>query len=176
MRQIKTPSIMKIIKFLFLFISISSFSQSKVGTVDVDYVLSQMPELLAVQKEVEDYSKELEVNFNKNLEAYNELVKAYTDGEAGFTIAMKKTKQDEILTAESDLGKFQQNGSKLLNLKRDDLLRPLYQKIGVALDIISKEEKYTQVLQIRDNIVYLDHNYDLTLKVLKELGITVKEE
>lgn len=167
---------MKFIKFFFLFLSITSFAQSKVGTIDIDYILTQMPELLEVQKQVEAYGKELDVDFNKNLDAYNVLVKAYTEGEAGFTIAMKKTKQDEILTAESDLGKFQQNGSKLLNLKRDDLLRPLYQKIGVALEKVSKEENFTQVLQIRDNIVYLDNNYDLTLKVLKELGITVKEE
>ena len=71
--------------------------------------------------------------------------------------------------------KFQQNGSQLISLKRDDALRPLYSKIGVALEKVAKAEGYTQVLQTDVVVVYLDSNYDLTLKVLKELGIEVKE-
>ncbi len=167
---------MKIFKILFLFISVTAFAQTKVGTVDVDFILSKMPELPAVQKQIEDYGKELDEEFNKNLEAYNALVKDYTDGEAGFTIAQKKTKQEEILNAENELNKFQQNGTKLINIKRDELVRPLYQKIGVALEKVSKEESFTQVLQLDATIVYADNNYDLTIKVLKELGITIEEE
>ena len=56
---------MKFIKFFFLFLSITSFAQSKVGTIDIDYILTQMPELLEVQKQVEAYGKELDVDFNK---------------------------------------------------------------------------------------------------------------
>jgi len=167
---------MKAIKILFIFISLSSFAQSKVGTIDIDFILSKMPELPEIQKQIEDYGKELDVDFNKNLDSYNALVKVYTDGEAGFSEAEKKEKQTEILTAENDLGKFQQNGTKLISIKRDDLVRPLYQKIGVALEKIAKAEGYTQVLQIDKNIVYLDNNLDLTLLVLKELGIELKEE
>ncbi len=167
---------MKIFKILFLFISVTAFAQTKVGTVDVDFILSKMPELPAIQKQIEDYGKELDTEFNKNLEAYNALVEAYTNGEAGFTIAQKKTKQEEILNAENELNKFQQNGTKLINIKRDELVRPLYQKIGVALEKVSKEESFTQVLQLDATIVYADNNYDLTIKVLKELGITIEEE
>jgi outer membrane protein len=167
---------MKAIKILFIFISVSSFAQSKVGTIDIDFILSKMPELPAIQKQIEDYGKELDVDFNKNLDSYNALVKSYNDGETGFSEEVKKEKQTEILTAENDLGKFQENGTKLISIKRDDLVRPLYQKIGVALEKIAKAEGYTQVVQIDKNIVYLDNNYDLTLLVLKELGIELKEE
>ena len=167
---------MKTIKFLFLFICISGFAQSKVGTIDVDVVLSQMPELAGVQQQVQDYAKELDEGFNKKMADYQILVKAYTDGEAGFTEAVKNQKQEEIITSENDLGKFQQNGSKLINIKRDELAAPLYQKIGIALEKVAQADGYTQVLQINETIVYLDNGYDLTLKVLKELGIEVKQE
>lgn len=166
---------MKIAKLLFLFISVSSFAQSKVGTIDIDFILSRMPELPIIQKEVDDYTKTLDVEFNKNLEIYNTLVTQYSEGEAGFTEAQKKEKQEDIITRENDLGKFQQNGTKLINIKRDELVRPLYQKIGVALEKVSIAEGFTQVLQIDASIAYLDSNYDVTLKVLKELGIEVKE-
>jgi len=166
---------MKIVKLLFLFICVSSFAQSKVGTIDIDFILSRMPELPIIQKEVDDYTKTLDVEFNKNLETYNTLVTQYSEGEAGFTEVQKKEKQEEIITRENDLGKFQQNGTKLINIKRDELVRPLYQKIGVALEKVSIAEGFTQVLQIDASIAYLDSNYDVTLKVLKELGIEVKE-
>ena len=166
---------MKISTILFLFITITGVSQSKVGTVDVDFILSNMPELPAIQKQIEEYGKELDAEFNKNLEAYNAMVKEYTDGEVGFTIAQKKTKQEEIVNSENELNKFQQNGSKLINLKRDDLLRPLYQKIGVSLEKIAAAEGYTQVLQLDNLVVYADNAYDITLTILKDLGITLEE-
>ena len=167
---------MKLMKLLFLFVIISSFAQSKVGTIDIDFILSQMPELTSVQTQVQDYGKELDVDFKKNLDAYNVLIKAYTDNEATFTDAVKKEKQEAIITAENDMGKFQQNGSKLLNIRRDELLRPLYKKIGLALDKVAKAGGYTQILQIDEYIVYLDNRLDLTVPVLKELGIEVKTE
>ncbi len=167
---------MKIIKLLFLFVSISSFAQSKVGTIDIDFIISKMPELTSVQKQLDDYKKELDVDFKKNMDAYNALIKAYTDNEVTFTIAVKKQKQDEIVTAENDLGKFQQNGTKLISIRRDALLSPLYKKLGVALGKIAKEKAYTQVLQIDEYLVYLDNDFDLTIQVLEELGVEIIPE
>ena len=57
---------MKYFKILFLLIGISAFSQeTKVGTIDIDFVLSKMPELEGVQKQVQDYKKGLEDEFEK---------------------------------------------------------------------------------------------------------------
>ena len=167
---------MKIIKVLFLFLSVTAFAQSKVGTVDVDFILSKMPEIPEIQKQIEEYGKNLDLDYKNQLDGYNALVKEYTDGETGFTIAQKKLKQDEILSLEGDLNKFRENGSKLINIKRDELIRPLYQQIGVALEKIAQTEGFTQVVQLDETIVYADNNYDLTLKIITELGITLEEE
>ena len=167
---------MKMIKLFFLFVSISSFAQSKVGTIDIDFIITKMPEITNVQKQLDDYKAELDVDFTKNMEAYNALIKAYTDNEVTFTIAVKKQRQDEIIKAENDLGKFQQNGTKLISIRRDALLGPLYQKIGVALGKVAKENAYTQVLQIDEYIVYLDDKLDLTVRVLKELGVEIESK
>lgn len=166
---------MRITTILLLFISFTAVSQSKVGTVDIDFILSKMPELPEVQKQIEEYGKELDAEFNKNLESYNTMVEEYTEGEIAFTIAQRKSKQEEIVNAENELNKFQQNGSKLINLKRDELLRPLYQKIGVSLEKIAAAEGYTQVLQLDNSVVYADNNYDITLLILSDLGIKIEE-
>ncbi len=165
---------MKMIQLFILLISISSFAQSKVGTIDVDFIISKMPEIVNVQEQLDTYKKELDLDFNKNMEVYNALIKDYTDNEVSFTIAVKKQKQEDIITAENDLGKFQQNGTKLISIRRDALLGPLYEKIGASLGKIAKQNTYTQVLQINDNLVYLDNDFDLTIQVLADLGVEIE--
>lgn len=164
---------MKIFKILFLFICVSSFAQTKVGTVDVNLILSKLPELKNVQEDVDAYGAKLDIDLNKKLEAYNKEVEVYKAGEATYTEAEKTSKQKSIVALEQDLNKFQQNGDKLMTLKRNEALSPLYNKIGAVLESISKAQGYTQILQINQNIVYFDENFDLTLAVLKDLGIEI---
>ncbi|MFC7356973.1 OmpH family outer membrane protein [Jejudonia soesokkakensis] len=167
---------MKFLKTLVLFICVSGFAQSKVGTVDIDYILSKMPELSTVQKNVEAYGVQLDESLNKRLSDYNSLIEAYKKDEKSYTPIQKKAKQDTIMAYENEITKFQQNGTKLLALKREEELGPLYTKIGSSLEKVASVQGYTQILQVTETVVYIDPNYDVTLAVLKDLGITVKEE
>ena len=168
---------MKYLKIIFLFICVTGFSQTKVGTVNVDYIVSKMPELETVKKQVEEYGTKLDADLQKKVQEYQAKVEAYKAGEATFTDAQKQEKQQEILTAENDIAKFRQNGNQLIGINRDEKMRPLYTKIGEALDKVVKAEGYTQILTTGNNsLAYFDDTYDVTILVLKELGITVTEE
>ena len=63
-----------------------------------------------------------------------------------------------------------------MEIKQQETLRPLYAKIGIALEKVAKAQGYTQVMQSTADVVYLDPNYDLTEPILKEMGITVNTE
>jgi outer membrane protein len=89
---------------------------------------------------------------------------------------MKKMKQNEIIDLEEDLKKLQENSSQMLKLQQDEYLRPLYLKIGKALEKIVLEEGYTQIFDENNSIIYIDPKFDLTLKVLDELGIEIDED
>ncbi|MGB3343940.1 MAG: OmpH family outer membrane protein [Aequorivita sp.] len=167
---------MKFLKIAILLIGISSIAQSKVGAVDVDYILSQMPEMTTVQQQMELYGNQLDADLNKKVEEYKKLVEAYRTGEAKFSEEQKKEKQTELMELEQDIQKFQQNGVKLMDIKQQEYLKPLYQKIGNALEKIAKAQNYTQVMQTTADVVYLDPNYDLTVPILNELGILVPKE
>ncbi len=167
---------MKFLKIAVFFIGLSTFAQSKVGAVDIDYIMSKLPEMTTVQTQLETYGKQLDVDLNKKIDAYKILAEEYKKGEPTFTPEQKKEKQEALLNLDSDIQKFQQNGAKLMDIKQQEYLKPLYQKIGVALEKIAKAQNYTQVLQANQNIVYLDPNYDLTIPILNELGITITAE
>lgn len=166
----------KLLKIAFLFLCVTGFAQSKVGTIDVDYIISQMPELSGVQKQIEDYGNGLDSNLLKKLAEYQTAIDKYKTDEVSLTINQKKGRQDSIIAMENDIQKFQQNGNQLIVLKQEEYLKPLYEKIGIALEKIAKAEGYTQVLMRNNDVVYIDNRYDLTLAVLKELGIEIKEE
>lgn len=167
---------MKLLKLLVLFVCVSGFAQTKVGTIDVDYVVSQMPELANVQKQVEAYGNGLEANLQQKLTTYQTEIDKYKNDEASLTLKQKKSRQDSILAMETDIQKFQQNGSQLIVLKQEEFLKPLYERIGIALEKVAAAQGYTQVLLRNNDVVYVDNRFDLTVAVLKEMGIEVKTE
>ena len=166
---------MKFLKIAIFFIGLTTFAQGKVGAVDIDFILSKMPETTAVQNELEMYGKQMDVDLNKKIDEYKKLVEEYKTGEPTFTTEQKKEKQNAIIAIEADIQKFQQNGAKLMDIKQTEALKPLYKKIGEALEKIAKAQEYTQVIQTTQDVVYLDPNYDLTVPILLELGIKLEE-
>lgn len=168
---------MMFLKYIFLMsVAISFAQQSKVGTVDVEFILTKMPELAGVQKQVEDYSNSLNTELTKKLDNYKAMVATYQKEEAALTINQRKQQQDSILSLEKDITKYRQNAGTLINLKQEEFLDPLYQKIGNSLEKIAEAEGYSQVL-LRDNsVVYVDNRFDLTLAICKDLGIEIKQE
>ncbi len=167
---------MNFLKIAVFFIGITAFAQSKVGAVDVEYILSKMPEMITVQTQLETYGQQLDVDLNKKIDQYKKLAEEYKTGEATFTPEQKKEKQTALMNLDTDIQKFQQNGAKLMDIKQKEYLQPLYKKIGEALDKVAKAQNYTQVMQTTTDLVYLDPNYDLTVTILTELGITITVE
>jgi outer membrane protein len=167
---------MKLLKFTFLFLCVTGFAQTKVGSIDVDYIIGKMPELTNVQQQVKEYGNGLDASLQNKLTAYQAAIDKYKLDEATLTINQKKGKQDSILMMENDIKKFQQNGNQLIVLKQEEYLKPLYEKIGIALEKVAQAGGYTQVFSRNTELVYVDNRFDLTIAVLKELGIEYKEE
>ena len=167
---------LQILIFLFCATLYAQDAQTKVGTVDIDFILAQMPEIEGAQKQVADYGKALDADLTSKMEAYQRLVNEYAENDPTYTIMQRQTMQDSIIKFETDINKYRQNAQQLISIKRDEVLQPLYQKIGVSLEKVAKEQQYTQVMERTSNIVYIDNRFDITLAILKDMGIELKEE
>ena len=156
--------------------SLDVAGQSKVGTVDTDYILSKMPEFTKVQEDLKAYSTKLEDELKSKVDDYQEKIKSYQEGLAEMTDPMKKLKQDEIIALEQDITQYRQNAAQLVPIEQNRLLQPLYQKIGGVLEELAKEQGYTQILTVNNSgLAYIDPNFDLTNAVLTKLGIPLEE-
>lgn len=161
----------KLLIFLIVFSTALVNAQSKVGTINTDVILSQMPELKGVESEMQAYGKELDSDLRKKYQEYQKLVEKFEKEEADLNDVMKKFRVNEITDLEEDIQKFQQNSQQLIRVKQDELLRPLYTKIGNALEKVVEKEKFTQIFNEGSNLIYISPDYDVTEKVMELLGL-----
>ncbi|CAA0151717.1 OmpH family outer membrane protein [Tenacibaculum maritimum] len=163
---------LKISLILFLFINITMFSQTKLGTVNSDFIIGKMPQMKHILKRVEKYAKQLDSSFQIKGKEYQTKVEAYKAGLKTMSTADKKAKSTEIITLENNLTKFKQNGAKMLQLQREQSMRPLYQKLSETIAEVAKANGYTQILTTNGNeFGYIDERFDITQLVLDKLGI-----
>lgn len=164
-----------LLSLLFVFSTVSA-QESKVGTIDIDYILGLMPELSGVQEQVKAYQTELSNGYAEKLTQYEKALQNYRDNESLLTLMQKKTKEDSLVVMQNELGQYQQNGNQLLALRQEEYMQPLYTKVGQSLERVAEARGYTQVLLRDNNVVYIDNRFDLTLAVLKDLNIEVPQE
>lgn len=160
---------------LFFFISAAVFAQTKVGTVDSEYLLASLPELEEVQESIETYGGELDSQFQEMVGNYQGKVDEFKSLTDTVKEADRKAKQDVIVGIEQDIQKFRQNSQQLIQIRRNELMRPLYTKIGTAIDSVAKKEGYSQVITLGNSVAYFDPQYDITEAVAENLGIELKQ-
>ena len=165
----------KLILLVFFISTTLSFSQTKVGTIDSELIVGLMPETKVVLSRLNDYAKRLDSSYQIKVKEYQDQVAAFQKLK-DVSDSYKKIKVEELQGLEQGLQKSQSNGNKLIQLKRDELMRPLYKKLRGVIAEVSKAGAYTQVLTISGNeFAYLDENFDLTKKVMDKLGLKMPE-
>jgi len=163
---------LKITLLLAIFFINFTNAQTKVGTVNSDYIIGSMPEMKKVLKLVENYGKKLDSSFQAKYKEYQTKVAAFKKDEKTLSPETKKTMIDTLTRLEQDLQKYRQNGNQLMQLKRDEVMRPLYKKLGDVITEVAKTNGYSQILTVNGNqFAYIDEKFDITQLVLKKLGI-----
>ena len=163
------------IALLLMFVAFSANAQSKIGTIDAEYILAQMPENMEVGKQMEAYNEELQADLKTNIGEYETLVKDYQETNAGLTEDAKKEKESKIIGLENDIKNFRQKASVMMQMRRNELTGPLYEKIDAAMKEVINAEGYTQIFHAGGNgIAYSRTEDDITLKVMKKMGIEPK--
>jgi len=163
-----------ILLLLFVFTAVNVQSQTKVGIIDADFIMAQMPEIKTVEDGLKTYNTELQEELQNTVKKYEELIKEYQATNTTLPEDQKITKENEIITMENDIQNYRQKANVLMQLRRNELTKPLYDKIDVAMKQVISEQKYTHVINANANsLAYSDPNYDITDAVLAKMGIKV---
>lgn len=166
----------KITIFIIALISTLSIAQTKTGTVNSDYIINLLPEAKIVVKLSQNYGTRLDSSFSVKMKDYQDRVKDFRDKEKEMGELMKKTLIKELTALEQDIKMYRENGTKLMQLKQDELMRPLYKKLREAINVVVKENGYTHILTTTGNeFAYIDDKYDITQLVMDKLGVKAPE-
>ena len=89
---------------------------------------------------------------------------------------IKTVKLIEIQKLEGEVNQAKQKGTQLMRQKENELMKPLYKKLGDAIGTVAKENNYTQVLTLQGNeFAYVDRKFDITDLVIAKLNIKIPE-
>ena len=161
---------------LILFFTANVFAQVpvKVGIVDSEVILSQLPDYKTAQDKLNEIVKGWQSILDSLTTDYQMRLESYRKQEAMMTEDNKMKAQQELIKMEQDIlgyrqKRFGQQGD--IVLKQEELLAPIKKKIINMIEKVAKEEKITLVLDKAGDVVVLfsDPSFDITFKVLDRL-------
>ena len=168
---------LKLLAAALFLTSLLATGQTKVGSIDSELIVGLMPETKQVLSRLSDYASRLDSSYQIKVKEYQDKVAAFQKLGKDVSDSFKQIKIDEIAELEQGLQTSQNNGNKLIQLKRDELMRPLYTKLREVIAEISKANGYTQILTTTGNeFAYLDEKYDITKLVMDKLGLKIPEQ
>jgi outer membrane protein len=164
-----------VISFLIISSAIS-FAQLKIGYIDSDAIMDNLPDVLDARQKLDASIQEWQTELNK-LEA--DWKAKYDDYEKRKLIMTDQTRAEteaalvqlETQIAQYREKKFGTNGE--LFQKQDELMKPVQNKIFGALKEIAEAEDYDYVFDRSGDIMILfaKEEYDLTAQVLEKLKL-----
>ena len=162
---------------MLLAVSLSMQAQNmKIGYADVDYILSQLPEMKQVQSELQSQNTQLQNQLDAKLKEYQNKLQIYQETANTMLPAVKQDKERELAQLEQNIQKFQTDASNSVQKKQADLMQPLYEKVGNVIETVAKEKGYDFILngQIAgvDVVIYADKENDISNAVLQKMGVT----
>ena len=168
-------NLIAIIAFL-LMSSCVLFAQqgTKVGYIDSQSILTQLPEAIKAQGDVQAVIDNIKTQIDSIGQVYQATLADYQKQANLLTDAKKKEAQQKIMNMEKDYNdlraKLDANG-EVAQLNRK-LMNPIVEKIKVAVEDIAKKAGVQLVLEKSDQLQvvwYAEPSMDLTFKVLDKL-------
>ena len=157
------------------------FAQQKIGYVDTEYILNQMPEYKTVQQKLDKLEQQWRQEIDKQRKEVRTLEQEFEARELLYTDEERKRKRQAIQQARKEVEQLRQKyfgPDGQLYTQQKQLMRPIQQRVLEATERVATEDGYDFVVDKKGDTLFLyareEHN--LSDRVLRELGITVDEE
>lgn len=153
----------------------------KYAYVDTRYILSNVPEFEAAQQQIDDLAIEWQKEIEEKFAEIDALYKRYQNEAPLLTQDMKNRRENEIVQKEKEAKELQKkrfgNDGDLFK-KREELIRPIQDKIYNAIEKKAKQRSYVFVFDRSDNanLLYADPKNDISNDVLKDMGYSPEDK
>ena len=147
-------------------------AQSKIGYINFDQLVQQMPEVKTIKKQIDDYSNQ----FIDQLTAMNNELqsksKDYEKDRAAMTDAARTAKEGELTDLQKRIQSFENEAQQKVTAKTNELSKPLLDKVRTAVAQVAKEKGYAYVFNSsQTDLIVSPPGDDLMNEVKAKLGL-----
>lgn len=156
-------------------ITASSFTASaqKIAHVNLDSLITLLPESKIAQQGVQDYAKQLEQQVTAMQTELQTKYAEFQEKSKDMPELVRVSKEKELNDLNQRIQDFQQQAQADYQRKSAELSRPVYEKAKKAIDQVAKENGYKYVLDTSTGIVlFSEPTDDIITLVVKKLGIS----
>lgn len=164
--------------FLTLFVLVNTFSANaqKIAIIDINDVLSKMPEYKAAQTELDQISatwrQEIAIEFDKVKSMYNK----FQAEQVLLSNDEKVKKEEEIVKKEAEVREMQKKKfgpEGELFSKRQEMVAPIQDKVFAAIESYAAEKGLDLIFDKSGStgLLFSNPDYDKTGDIKKRLGI-----
>ena len=165
-------SVIKLITAAFLSLApFSANAQSNVAHINVQQLISEMPEVIAAQNELAKLEKDYTTQIDNAFREFQTKAQSYSADAANQTDVTNQARQKELESMQTNLQEFRDSAAQELQKKQMDLMTPLLEKARDAITKVGKEQGFKYVIDSSPNGgIILADGKDLLADVKKELG------
>lgn len=154
-----------------LFMSAQSFAQTKIAHIDVQALMTNMPQMKTAQGQLEKVKEQYDATYNSMVTEYQTKLKKYEQEAPTVGEAVNGTRSQEMQDMGKRIQTYQQTATKELEQKEMDLLKPILEKAQAAIAKVAKAKGFTYVLDATMGAgVLVADGPNLLDDVKKELG------
>lgn len=158
---------------LALLSGIGTFAQ-KIGHVNSQAILSEMPDVRAAESFLEAFQTQLQKKGQKMFEdfqkKYQEIARKEQQGELS---PRQLEEEGKNLKAEEEkIQQYEQEMQLQIMAKREELLQPILDKVNAAIERVSKEKGFSYIIDLSSGmLLYAQEETDITEDVKKALDL-----
>ena len=162
--------IFKSVAILFVAVSMQEAVAQKIAHIQLDSLITIMPETKQAQELAQGYLKDLEKQVGSMKSEFDSKYQDYQANVATMSDLVKKTKEEELTQLNQRIEDFRTQAQQDYQKKSADLSKPIYDKAKKAVDVVARENGYKYVLDTSTGIVlFHEPSDDIFLLVKKKL-------
>ena len=161
---------------LFVFFISLGVNAQRYAVIDSKYILDKIPEYKEAQKKLDQFSELWQQEIDQKQAAVDKMVKDYDAEQVMLPDALKKKREDEIYNKEKELRDLQKKRYGFegdLFKKRQELIKPIQDKVYNAVQKLAVEKQYDFILDKSEGItvIFADPKLDQSESVLRNMGV-----
>jgi outer membrane protein len=167
--------------FLFLTASLAVMAQSKIGYMDSQKVMQNLPQRKTVEKTLTDYAKQQRKKYSKKEASYQKELSNFKKNKSSMSDTAADNQKKKLSSMQTSLNKLGNKLSQQIQQKRNELMAPILQNINDAIKVVAKANDLDFVVDKSadkgsETILYAsDQQMDITQKVIDHVKSTSKK-